>query len=85
MDIHQFGEWLPAHRIQPIHSDQRTGCSGHPDRASGRTGTTFTAAIIVSLRFAGFGITSELRRNWPRAAPASTGSRSWCCSSPAAC
>jgi hypothetical protein len=59
VDIHQFGEWLSATAFSQSIQTSAWAIPGIQTVHLVALALTFTAAIIVSLRFAGFGITSE--------------------------
>ncbi len=59
MNIHQFGDWLAATAFSQSIQTSSWAIPGIQTVHLIALALTFTAAIIVSLRFAGFGITSE--------------------------
>lgn len=59
MDIHQFGDWLSGTAFSQSIQTSSWAIPGIQTVHLVALALTFTAAIIVSLRFAGFGITSE--------------------------
>ncbi len=59
MDIHQFGDWLSSTAFSQSIQTSPWAIPGIQTVHLIALALTFTAAIIVSLRFAGFGITSE--------------------------
>jgi hypothetical protein len=59
VDIHQFGDWLSATAFSQSIQTSSWAIPGIQTVHLVALALTFTAAIIVSLRFAGFGITSE--------------------------
>jgi hypothetical protein len=59
VDIHQFGDWLAGTAFSQSIQTSSWAIPGIQTVHLIALALTFTAAVIVSLRFAGFGITSE--------------------------